>query len=94
MSVSWKVQGLGIQMVSRWIEDLELSSAIHLILYSSNLLMVTTDEMVADIFTKPVDEATFIKMRAVLLNMSGDGIAKAKVSRLVDALYDALHKKG
>ena len=55
---------------------------------------VTTDEMVADIFTKPVDEATFIKMRAVLLNMSGDGIAKAKVSRLVDALYDALHKKG
>ena len=53
---------------------------------------VTTDEMVADIFTKPVDEATFIKMRAVLLNMVGDGIAKAKVSRLVDALYDTLRK--
>ena len=50
---------------------------------------VTTDEMVADIFTKPVDEATFIKMRAVLLNMVGERIAKAKVSRLVDALYDA-----
>ena len=47
MSVSWKVQGLEILMVSRWIEDLELSLAIHLMLYLS-LLMAAQKVRVMD----------------------------------------------
>ena len=44
------------------------------------------------VFTLAVDEATFIKMRAVLLNMAGEGFVNAKIARLIDALHNALQK--
>ena len=49
--------------------------------------------MVADVFTKPLDEAKFDKFCAVLLNTSwGYRAFKAKLGRLAKALEKTLNR--
>ena len=47
--------------------------------------------MVADIFTKATDEATFFRMRDELFNMSSRPAITAKVSRLIEALQRVMY---
>ena len=49
------------------------------------LVLVTSADCLADIFTKAVDKDTFIRLRAVLLNTEMDGGVKAQVSRALRA---------
>jgi len=50
--------------------------------------LVSTDEMVADIFTKSVDQDTFRLMRSWLLNSANDGDAKGMYTRVTRMLAD------
>ena len=54
-------------------------------------LLISTEQMVADIFTKPLDEVKFHKFNNVLLNVrwAAQGL-KAKVGRLKRALEKSL----
>ena len=54
------------------------------------LHLVKTENMVADIFTKAVDEHTFVKMRGELHNNNRMAQSDQKVRRLMDALTKAL----
>ena len=55
-----------------------------------HLCLVKTTDMVADIFTKAVDEHTFTKMRGELHNNNRMAQSNGKVNRLIDALAKAL----
>ena len=50
--------------------------------------LVPTDDMIADIFTKSVDQDTFRLMRSWLLNSANDADAKGMYSRLTRMLTD------
>ena len=56
-----------------------------------NVFHVLTTCMVADIFTKATDEATFFRMRDELFNMSNRPAITAKVSRLIEALQRVMY---
>ena len=49
------------------------------------LHLVPSADCLADIFTKAVDKDTFLRLRAVLLNMEMDGGIKAQISRALRA---------
>ena len=56
-------------------------------------LLISTEQMVADVFTKPLDETKFDKFCAVLLNTSwGYRGFKAKLGRLAKALEKTLNR--
>ena len=62
------------------------------------VLWVSTDTMIADFLTKAADEATFIRCRAVLMNIKEEGkwlpslrsSVKLKTQRLVAAVAKAI----
>ena len=49
------------------------------------LYLVTSENCLADIFTKAVDKDTFIRLRAVLLNLEMDGGIRAQLTRAMRA---------
>ena len=50
--------------------------------------LVPTEDMIADIFTKSVDQDTFRLMRSWLLNSANDANAKGMYSRITRMLTD------
>ena len=92
-------QQVGASSRTRYHERAILLFKRAVLLLSLSPFLVTTDFMMADIFTKATDKATFIKMRNAMMNVHGSlrgalergyQLSCGSMRRLAGSLYDRL----
>ena len=94
-------QQIGASSRTRYYERATLlfKRAVLLLILSPSI--VTTDNMVADIFTKATDKSTFVRMRNSMMNIHGPlrtalehsyTAATGSLRRLIGSVYDSLNR--
>ena len=92
-------QQVGASSRTRYYERAVLLFKRAVLLLILTPFLVTTDYMMADIFTKATDKATFIKMRNAMMNVHGSlrgalergyQLSYGSMRRLAGSLYDRL----